>query len=432
MDYESWLTKHRRLWSREDPSFAHKRKEIIKIFNTIAPAFQTEFVPIVFKSHNMNISRMDERRAILCDIHFFDIAQLLASSFYVFPLQKDVKKLTDVLLANSFLCSDDILMAYECAKRFISGPYAATAVMPGSAEHLHIIYSRQMQVSFALAHEMAHEQYQHPSGYHQIICSYMSKRIEELIDVQNRIAEQINNIDLSILRDELIQIPFADAYAYPTPENYQEIIYESFLEFDKLYDQYSDQINLPWEDEREKRMYFVIACQDYLRNKKESIFEKERMIEEATCDIMALIEVLNLQIPNMTRQESINHAVEAYVLCLLVQDMILSAMNIQKNYMDETKEHVDYIRMRLEKEGLLFEEIIALYVTLYPEEEIDWFEVKAKFSQACQIADIMYVEFYEYARSFNFDSVADEYISAFDPEWNTIVSETELYLTLPV
>ena len=432
MDYESWLPQYRRLWNREDPTFARKKEEIITIYNLVATAFKTEFIPVVFKSHNMNISRLDERRAILCDIHFFDIAQLIASSFYVSPM-KDVKKLTDILLANSFMCSDDVLTAYEYAHSFIMGPYTAAFVEPDSFDHKRIAYSRQMQVFFAIAHEMAHEKYQHPSGYHALISAYISKRIEELIDDQNRTAEQINIIDLSILKDELNRIPYKDAFAYPTPENYQEIIFKSFVYFGRLYDQYSKQLSLPWDDERDRRIFFAIACENYLRNKKESIFERERMIEESVCDIIALIELFNLQIPSMTRQDSIEHAIEAYVLCLLAQDMILSAMSIQKDYMDGAKQHVDYIRMMLEKEGLLFEDITELYESLFQsDEQIDWTTVKIKYIQANQIAELMYAEFIENICSIDLDSVNEKYISAFDPQWKIIVSKAERFLTLPL
>lgn len=431
MDYENWLPQYRRLWNRDDPTFARKKEEIITIYNLVATAFKTEFIPIVFKSHNMNISRIDERRVILCDVHFFDIAQLIASSFYVSPM-KDVKKLTDLLLANSFLCSDDVLTAYEYAQSFIGGPYTAAFVKPGSFDHKRIAYSRQMQVFFAIAHEMAHEKYQHPSGYHSLISKYVSKRIEELVEIQNGIAEQINNIDLSILKDKLNRTPFVDAFASPTPENYHKIM-EAFVFFNRLYNQYSEQLHLPWETDRECREYFAIACENYLRNKKESIFEKERMIEESVCDVLALIELFNLQIPTMTRQDSVNHAVEAYVLCLLAQDMILSAINIQTDYMDVTKQHVDYIRMRLEKESLLFEDITALYESLFQsDEQIDWTEVKEKFIQANRIAELMYAEFVEDIISIDLDSVDEKYISAFDPQWKIIVSKAERFLTLPL
>ena len=432
MDNNGWLSQYRRLWNGEDSTFERKKEEIVTIHRVIAAAFQTEFAPVIFKSHNMNISRMHNRKTILCDVHFFDIAQLLASSFYV-SLTKDVEKLTDLLLANSFICSDDVSTAYEYAKRFISGPYTAAYIMPSSSFHKEIAYSRQMQISFAIAHEMAHEKYQHPSGYYAPIMEYFGKKIDEVVEAQNQLAEQINKIDLSILRDDLIKIPYKDAFSYPTPENYQEIICKSFGQFDRLYAEYSQQLSLPWKNKHDQRIYFTIACENYLRDKKERVIDKEQMIEESVCDIIALIELFNLQIPTMTRQESINHAIEAYVLCLLAQDMILSAMSIQKGYTDVDEQHVDYIHVRLEKEGLLFETITELYELLFhSDEQIDWSEVKARFIQAKEIAEIMYAKFSEVVSGIDLDLVDNNYISSFDPQWRTFVSKTERYLTIPV
>lgn len=432
MESKTWLSLYRRLWIREDPIYEKKQKEILTIYNLLAPAFQTDFIPVVFRSHNMNISRMDERKAILCDVHFFDIAQLIASSFYVAPT-KDVKKLSNLLLANSFICSDDVLTAYNYANDFISDPYTTAFVSPGGFDSMRIAYSRQMQVSFALSHEMAHEKYQHPSGYHALISDYMSKKIGDLVDIQNSIAKQINAIDLSLVKEELDKIRYKDAFAYPQPKDFLKIIAESVFQFDRLYNQHSEQLNLPWEAEQDRRAFFAMACENYLRDKKESIFEKELIIEEAVCDIIALIELLNFQIPSMNKQDSVNHAIESYVLCLLAQDMILSAMSIQKDYMDEAKHHVDYIRMRLEKEALLFEDIIALYESLFHcDEQIDWPLTKEKLLKASEIAEIMYAEFSEAIYNIDLNAVANNYISLFDPRRKTIILETERLLTLPV
>lgn len=432
MESEKWLSLYRRLWIRDDPIYERKQEEIITIYNLIAPAFQTDFIPVVFRSHNMNISRMDERKAILCDVHFFDIAQLIASSFYVSPTM-DVKKLSDLLLANSFICSDDILTAYKYAKDFISDPYTAAFVLPGGFDSMRIAYSRQMQVSFALTHEMAHEKYQHPSGYYTLISEHLSKKIGDLVDIQNSIAKQINDIDLSLVKEKLDKIRYRDAFSYPQPKDLLKIISESIIQFDKLYDQYFDRLNLQWETEQDRRAFFAMACENYLRDKKESIFEKELIVEEAFCDIIALIELFNFQIPSMNRQDSVNHAVESYVLCMLAQDMILSAMSIQKDYMDESKHHVDYIRMRLEKETLLFEDIIALYKSLFHcDEQIDWSLTKEKLLKASKIAEIMYAEFNEAIYNIDLNTVANNYISLFDPRRETITLETERLLTLPV
>lgn len=98
----SWLMRHRMLRMSFQPSaYEIKKNNILSIYETALRGRIIPAAPYVYNSHQADIRQIPELKAIICDINFFDIAKLVASSFYISPTH-DIIRLADALSFLSY------------------------------------------------------------------------------------------------------------------------------------------------------------------------------------------------------------------------------------------------------------------------------------------------------------------------------------------
>lgn len=418
----------------DDLYFNQKKIIIENIFSIAVESSDQQYRPVIVSTHQANICQLPGQKAIVCDIHFLDIAQLVASSFYVEPYH-DINRLMHLLLADSFICSEDLSLALTHAKQYISGPYVSAFNSIGDERVVHkVLASRQAQTTFALLHEFAHEKYTHTTGVWATITALIKPRIAEIIADHNRIATIINSTDISPLIPEMHDIPYKDAFSFPTPNNASEIILHSTKRLVEIIERNLEKVDVPTEDVTEKKQIIIYACENYLRGLQENTLDPAIMIEECTCDMIALFELLDFSYTGCTREESILLSIEAFYLCLLAQDLVYGAMNVQRYSRGRGYQNVDYVFMRRRYGPLLLPDIVSLHIMAHEEHFSDDF-LKKVFSckdQAYTISENMYLVFSESAFNEDYSDIDKYYIPQNSSEGISLRLEAERLLRLPV
>ena len=136
---EKWIRQNRLLrYKNSDIGYSKKEQEYLGLFNIALNGRKIPAKPYIYESHNANISQIPHLNSILCDIHFRDIAKLIAASFYVAP-EHDIKRLADLLMADSLLIHGNPYLALEYAHKFVNGPYVAVLGIMGEPTILDLI-----------------------------------------------------------------------------------------------------------------------------------------------------------------------------------------------------------------------------------------------------------------------------------------------------
>ena len=82
----SWIKHHRMLrMSVNANTYEAKKSNILSIYETALRGRSIPASPYVCNSHQADIRQIPSLNAIICDVHYFDIAKLVASSFYISP-----------------------------------------------------------------------------------------------------------------------------------------------------------------------------------------------------------------------------------------------------------------------------------------------------------------------------------------------------------
>lgn len=426
----SWIMHHRMLRiSALSDIYKIKENNILSIYKIALRGRSIPATPYVYNSYQADIRQIPELNAIICDIHFFDIAKLVASSFYISPTH-DIIRLADALLANSLLCHGKVNLSLEYAHKFINGPYTAVFSAYSDRDLIHIINSSvQFQTSFAMLHEIAHFECNDSSN--PLAC-FLRENLNDIVDSQNKISEYINRIDLNAIVPYLDKINIKRAFFFPPPKNYAEIILEGIHQMRTVLLQHGHLVQTPGLSGSEREQILMLACNNYLRGQKAQILDKEVLVTEGICDLLALFELLDFGLPDFNKIETLKLVIDAYALSLLTSDLIQGAMNVLKYTKGDGYSYVDMIYMRREKEKELLPEVISLYSDVYnnclSRSEITM--LCEHFSNISRICDIMYAEFCEYTFSKDFEEPV--FIPHGSPEWLEIYTEINRLLLYPV
>lgn len=426
----SWIKRHRMLRMSVQPStYEIKKNNILSIYETALRGRNIPATPYVYNSHQADIRQIPELKAIICDINYFDIAKLVASSFYISPTH-DIIRLADALLANSLLCHGKANLALEYAHKFINGPYATAFSAYSNTELIYKIdASVQFQTSFAILHEIAHFECDDLSN--PLAC-FLKEKLNDVVDSQNKISEYINGINLTAIRPYLDTIDIKRAFSFPTPQNYAEIICEGLYQMRTVLSKHGHLVRTPGLSDIERKQILMLACNNYLRGQTAQILDKEVLVTEGTCDLLALFELLDFGLPGFNKVETLKLVVDAYALSLLTLDLVQGAMNALIYAKGSGYDYVDMIYMRREKEKELLPMVISLYSCIYNDclsnNEIDI--LCEHYYNIAKICDIMYAEFCEYVFSKDFEE--NIFIPHGSPEWLEIYTEINRLLQYPV
>lgn len=427
----SWIKYHRMLRMSVRPDdYERKKNNILSIYETALRGRNIPATPYVYNSHQADIRQIPEMNAIICDVNFFDIAKLVALSFYISPTH-DIIRLADALLANSFLCHGKVNLSLEYAHKFINGPY--TAAFSAYSMKRDLIYridsSVQLQTAFAILHEIAHYECNDPSN--PLAC-FLTVSLNDIVDDHNEVSEYINGLDLTAIVPYLDKINIKKAFSFPAPENSEEIICEGIRQMRTVLSQHGQLLQTPGLSDRERRQMLVLACDNYLRGQKAKILDKKVLVTEGTCDLLALFELLDFGISGFNKIETLKLAIDAYSLSLLTLDLIQGAMNVLKYTKGDGYHYLDMIYMRREKEKELLPTIISLYSHIY-DDCLSSTEINMLYEHFINIAktcDIMYAGFCEYVFSKDFEEKT--FIPHGSPEWLEIYTEINRLLQYPV
>lgn len=425
-----WIKRHRMLrMSTRLNAYEIKKNSILSIYETALRGRNIPATPYVYNSHQADIRQIPELKAIICDINYFDIAKLVASSFYVSPTH-DVIRLADALLANSLLCHGKVNLSLEYAHKFVSGPYVAAFSAYSNKDLLYKINaSVQFQTSFAMLHEIAHFECDDLSN--SLAC-FLKESLNEIVDNQNQISEYINGLNLTAIAPYLDKINIKSAFSFPAPKNYAEIIYNCTQQMQTVLSQYGNLVQTPGKFGKEREFLLALACNNYLRGQKAGILDKEVLVTEGTCDLLALFELLDYGLPGFDKLETLKLVIDAYTLSLLTLDLVQGAMNALKYAKGDGYNYVDMIFMRREKEKELLPTVMFLYSSLYNNclstSDIDI--LCEHYFNTAKTCDIMYAEFCEYVFSTDFEETV--FIPHGSPEWLEIYTEINRLLQYPV
>ena len=426
----SWIKRHRllRTFVRAE-SFELKKRKILDIFHQALRGRNIPATPYVYNSHQADIRQIPELKAVICDVNFLDIAKLVASSYYVSPTH-DIVRLADALLANSLLCHNKIILSLRFAHKFIRSPYSAVYnALSNSAFINRINSSVQYQTAFALLHEIAHFECNDPSC---LRARFLKQKLNDLVDSHNQIAEYINRLDLTAIAPYLDKIKVNMAFAFPAPPNYTEIIEDCVYQMHMVLIEHGHLVQTPQLSKEEREHVLVWACENYLRGQKAKLLDKDVLVTEGTCDLLALLELMDFRIPGINKVETLKLIIDAYTLSLLTLDLIQGAMNVLEYTKGNGYDYVDMIYMRREKEMKL----LPLMIILYSHSHGDYLSndeiimLCEHFSDAARICDMMYAEFCEYVFSIEFEETT--FIPHGSPEWIEIYTEINRILQYPV
>lgn len=425
-----WVRRHRLLRVNKTPDiYEHKKERLLHIFQAAAANTSAPIQPYVYESHHADIRQLPDHDTIICDVHFWDISMLVASSFYIDPVY-DIKKLADALIVDSLLCHGNPQLALQYAQQFIRNPYVA-AYNAHQCWEL-ITGTVQMQVAFALLHEINHfyDESSEPTA------AILGNHLKQYIDLQNYYATIINALDLSPLHQYLDRIEIKSALTWPQPENAVDIAKKASMELLHIVSTYKDLVHFPEEytdlDENQKKELLFYACDNYIRGRRANHLPEEETLEEGVCDLLALIDLFDFRISGFSEKMCRKLAITGYLLCLLTIDMINGAMNIHKYSHGEGYQYMDVIYMRREKERLLLPLVVSLYCLKY-NEEISEEEVQELFrhsDQVSQICDTMYWEFSDYI--FSQDYTLEEFIPHGSSEWVSLYQEINRLMQFPI
>lgn len=427
---DSWIKHHLLLRIPTQPGIAERKKNIILVLYNIALRGRNiPAAPYVYNSHQADIRQIPELHAIICDILFWDISGLVASSFYVAPTH-DIVRLADALLANSLLCHGKANLSLEYAHKFANGPYtAAFNAFSSMGVHKKIVSSTQLQTSFALLHEIAHFECDDPSN---ALANSYRKSFADIVDSQNSTAEYINGIDLTAIAPYLDKIDINELLSLPLTENGMEPLFKAISQIRSILLQYGHLVETPGISGEERRRVLVLACDNYLHGQKAKMIDGDIFITEGTCDLLALSELLDFGCPGLNKTEARKMCIDAYTLSLLTLDLIQGAMNAPKYTKGNGYDYMDTIYMRREKEKQLLPMVLMVYSHTHdeglPPSEIDM--LCEHFSNTARICDAMYAEFCDYV--FSKDFIEKTFIPHGSPEWFKIYTEIDRLLQYPV
>lgn len=427
-DIYKWIKHHRMIRIPNDSQlYVNKKNEILQLYNVALQNRKISAQPYVCDSHQADIRQIPQLGAIICDVHYFDIARLVASSFYVNPTY-DMPRLSNALIADSMICHGKILSALHFARQFIRSPYA-TAFCIDRAKAQQINMSVRLQTVFALVHEIEH--FEH-DGLFNDIASIIGMQMETVVDRHNQIANYINSIDLQPISQYLdyIDVKAAlkpvtpDKKEYPSPKALQQVI--------NIIGNYGHSVLTPGISPNDRMQLLIYACDNYLRGVKSSIIDKKQMVTESTCDLLALLQLFDCRFDGISRSDFRKKVIEAYMLSLLTSNLIWSAMNLFKINRDVRGNCIDMIYLRREQEKHIIPLVLCMYSRVFGESlsknEMD--ELCDYFERVSRVCDNMYAEFSEY--TFKQDYPDDVFIPHGSSAWNEAYAEVDKLLHFPI
>lgn len=382
----------------------------------------------VCDSHQAKCKQDVTNHAVICDIHFLDIARLVASSFYVHPTH-DICRLADALLADSLLVHGKPKLALEYARKYISGPHVA-AINAIGHEDLGVTVSNsvQFQTIFVLLHEIAHFR---SSDWDKKLASVYEERLNKNIDGHNRIAVMINDIDLGPIQKELDAIDASPILAFPAPENAEQAALGIQTEIMQIIRKHGRKIKTPGIPADYRQDLIFYACDNYVRGVKSNLLPKDKLVNECVCDLTALFELLDMRMQGQDRRIAHIRAVEGYLLSMLTINLIHTAMHVLDYTDGRGYQEVDLTYMRREQESKLLPFVLDLFNHVFDDiNKEERMELLLCYERTAMVCDEMYSEFCDYL--FSQDFKKPETVPFGTEEWKSLHAEISRLLQFPV
>ena len=207
MNEYDWICRKRNLRKVDKTISERKKQEILLIYNIVVNDNDICLKPLVFDSHQAKICICKSKNLILCDTHFLDIATLMAASFYTIPTY-DIERVANMIIADSLICSDDLVPALEYSHKFMGGLHITYMNAICDDEYRRILLnSRTLQTFFVLSHEYAHYRYHKNNSKEDLMIELCNSIFES--DLNNRLIKIQSmfsgmNFDLNLLKEESV------------------------------------------------------------------------------------------------------------------------------------------------------------------------------------------------------------------------------------
>lgn len=437
---DNWLSQNRHLrlsYLERTREFEVKEKMLSDIFKIASETSISSFEPVIIDSHEGVIQALTEHNQIMCDTHFVDYATLLSAAFYSAEPLHDIKRIANAMLADSMIRSDDIEYALHFARQYINGPIVSMFSAAAHEEYRNTVFSsRTLQAFFAIRHELAHFDFHSKTTIWEQIFAGLKELLSVAIHDHNKVAETVNSIDLrplqpeiTIIREEIL--PVLDG---PTTPETSLRLKQTWKSISNLVSDRAEVLDSIGYSDEENRLLLFYACDNYIRNKKSAVLDEIDFVEECMCDLLALLELLDLGVNTMEKKQAHKCSIEAYTLCLLTQNMLRTARDIQIINSKDHNEPVDNVYLRLHFESALMPEFLVIASFLWDDSSMqtDIPLLLDVFKQAKMRCELMYAEFCEYILFLTFDDIDEKYIPMSDPRWKYYYSETERLMRFPV
>ena len=400
------------------PDFAKKAQLMLNIYKLATKNKKSSIRPYIFEGFQADIRQLPELKTIMLDCHFADVAWLIAASFYSQNTKEFLRQLTYLLISDNLLCTGNIVLSHKYSKLFRSNWLNDYINKSQYSVPIELVYhSQNVQILLAIEHELSHFRCEE----NDFLTSSIKQTLHTVIDDHNAESRYINAIDISKIKPFL---DLVDKSACSSDNQFRIIKYS--VDLKNIIMNHIDLVTFP--DGNKDPELLLCACDNYVRGINCSVLDTDTLATECTCDLLALAKHLRLEIDGFSSQESRQLVTDAYILVLLLEDIVELSKEACKLGKNKNYRPVDYIYMR----RMFVRQILPSVLTSscgYKKKDLE-FIIKC-FDNASSFFDYMYAIICESVTSADYSLYRNEIILLGSEEWDDYMMEIIKNLMIP-
>lgn len=309
--------------------------------------FNTSTKLQIVDSHNAYPRYDQDNDCIILDTHFLDILQMVSASV-ICNKPEWMDAIANLCIADCFIVKDDIHLALIYSNLYKKQKEEIEDGLLSSKESRKRIFDRQLL--FVLSHEQGHGLINNYNAS-QLFETYEPLFEKELI-IRNEISTIINNLDLSPILEDLNSL---DKHKIENSYNYSPgefILAEgNTLDFFQLISKVKAEVEIPKTPYMKEELIIYHAIDNYLKNTKTAILNRETYRDDSVIDGNALQQIIDYGRDSEDFLIAIEDSLFAYCTCLLTINLIKCVKtNIAKiGYEGYSIEDLTWCRFMLER-----------------------------------------------------------------------------------
>ncbi len=402
------------------PIYEQRKKLFLEIYDAVLDERNILAKPYIINSHQARMDQYPDLNAIICDVHYYEIAWLLAVAYHT-KTELNTVLLSEMLISDSLLFHGNPILALEYAEEYSRFKRNSVIyVINDQKLKRKVNITTKYLIAFAIGHEIAH-----------FYCDDENDKLVQMVrfvmrsDVDDENDERIctNSIDLSPIQDKLECIKLEYNCGLATGK-VEEVCGKLVYGIKDILEQYEYLIPSFGVVGEERKRLILRACDDYIIGVgKEKLLPLDVLVTEGTCDLLSLFELFDIGYVNLSRHEQFETALEAYALGMLATDMIYNVSNYNKYSINSPYEYVDLIQMRKVLEEYTMFQILSTF-------DADCDRLYDAYSKVKDYTDQMYAIFSEYV--FNREYPISDIVPYGTDEWNKLFNRINKCLNFPL